>query len=410
MRQPRWIARHKAQTLALTAAALVAAACSDNKEPPTAPGAAQSSGPVYNATWFAANAKPKFTSEGGASPFRTDKTIPYWSSSFTDPTNGVTYPYTMVGTSPFERNLGSSTVPTVIIPMRFVFADGSVMDPTDSHNPTGDDLALLKQSPIFQNNSYKLSGGDNTQYGDAVFRAQWNLTRSSYHVRLGQPTVLPTLTIQVPANQGFVIAADPTFDPPFPATALISGSWFSSQLNNAINTYGIEATVLPVFLTHNALLFNPATGGCCTIGYHGARGSRNGNGTQSVQTYMFSAMITPGTFGDPSLEFNGLSDIHAFSHEVSEWMDDPFVNNFVQPWEDLDFAPQYGCTSILETGDPVVGVWFPLSGNPMPTAGGVWHPEDEVHFSFFARQTPSIAYKGRYTYMGTFDHPAKNCS
>ena len=54
----------------------------------------------------------------------------------------------------------------------------------------------------------------------------------------------------------------------------------------------------------------------------------------------------------------------------SEWYDDPFVNNFVQPREDLEFAPQYGCTSILETGDPVVGVWFPLKGNPQPGSNG----------------------------------------
>ncbi len=399
----RLIRRHPVKLLALTGATLIGVACSndtttENSQPQ------QASSTIYNAAWFAANAKPKFASEGGASPFRTDLTIPYWSSSFTDPTNGVTYPYTMVGTSPFTTN-SKTTVPTVIIPMRFVFADGSVMDGSD-------DLALLQQSPIFQNYSYSLSGNDNTQYGDAIYRAQWNrVTRSDpYHVLLGQPTVLPTLTINVPANQGFVIPADPTFDPAFPATALLVGSWFSSQLNNAINSYKIEPTALPMFLTHNALLYNPTTGSCCTIGYHGARGSRNGNGSQQVQTYMFSAMITPGTFGDPSIPGLGLSDIHAFSHEVSEWYDDPFVNNLVQPWEDLDFAPQYGCTNILETGDPVVGVWFPLRGNPQPGAGRVWHPEDEVHFSFFARQTPSIAYAGRYTYMGTFDHPAHNCS
>ena len=124
-----------------------------------------------------------------------------------------------------------------------------------------------------------------------------------------------------------------------------------------------------MILTHNTLLYVHTTDNCCVIGYHGASGSRNGNGAQQVQTYLFSSMISPGTFGDPSEPGLGLSDIHAFSHEVSEWYDDPFVNNFVQPWEDLDFAPQYGCTSILETGDPVVGVWFPLPGNPQTGSG-----------------------------------------
>ncbi len=115
----------------------------------------------------------------------------------------------MVGTNPFTTN-ASTTVPTVIIPFRFVFADGTVMDGSS-------DLGLLQQSPIFQNFAYDLSGGDVTQYGDAVYRAQWNRVTATdpYHVRLGQPTVLPTQTINVPANQGFVIPADPTFEPAF---------------------------------------------------------------------------------------------------------------------------------------------------------------------------------------------------
>ena len=65
----------------------------------------------------------------------------------------------------------------------------------------------------------------------------------------------------------------------------------------------------------------------------------------------------------------------------------------------------------LETGDPVGGrLLVPLPNNPQPGASGVWHPEDEVHFSWFARQSPSIAYGGLYTYMGTFTEPAHGCS
>jgi hypothetical protein len=81
----------------------------------------------------------------------------------------------------------------------------------------------------------------------------------------------------------------------------------------------------------------------------------------------------------------------------------------VNPWL-TPTAPQYGCTSFLETGDPVVGYWFALSGNPQNGASGKWHPEDEVHFSWFARESPSKAYGGRYTYMGTFTEPANGCN
>jgi len=52
----------------------------------------------------------------------------------------------------------------------------------------------------------------------------------------------------------------------------------------------------------------PTCRSCCYIGYHGAGGSLNGNGAQPMPPYMFGAMLTPGTFGDPSLPANGLSD------------------------------------------------------------------------------------------------------
>ena len=67
---------------------------------------------------------------------------------------------------------------------------------------------------------------------------------------------------------------------------------------------------------------------------------------------------------------------------MQEWYDDPFVNNFVNPWL-TPTAPQYGCTPYLETGDPVVGYGFKI-----PMSNGItYHPEDEVHFSWFARQS-----------------------
>ena len=40
---------------------------------------------------------PAFMTVGGATPLATDVTVPYWHGQFTDPTNGVTYGYNMVG-------------------------------------------------------------------------------------------------------------------------------------------------------------------------------------------------------------------------------------------------------------------------------------------------------------------------
>jgi hypothetical protein len=121
-----------------------------------------------------------------------------------------------------------------------------------------------------------------------------------------------------------------------------------------------------------------------------------------------------------------IQDIHAISHEVSEWADDPFVNNTVNPWL-TPTAPQYGCTTVLETGDPVVGIGLLSGSNPyFQTAGanadGYWHPEDEVFLPWFARQSPNTTSEkvqggmtGRYTFFGDlnpypgFQQPATGC-
>ena len=380
------------------AGALVAAACVDSTTVPSSPrpGTSISSAYSYSQDQFDATAKPMFTTIDGAPSFRTSKTIPYWSSSFTDPTNGVTYPYTMVGTSPYAGN-GQTTVSTVIIPFDFVFADGTVMAGSG-------DVSQTLASPIFSNYTYPLSGGDNAQYGDAIQRAQFNKIGTSYHVRLGAPTILPAQTIAVPANQGFAFVNSRGV-----LIGLMDIGWFSNKLKNAINALHVSSTSTPIILTHNVLTWIGNPNNCCVLGYHGATTSLNGNGDQQVQTYIYAAFVTPRTFRFFDTPGNGLGDIHALSHEVSEFYDDPFIVNFVNPWL-TPTAPQYGCTNVLETGDPVVGFWFPLSGNPQVNANGVWHPEDEVFFSWFARQTPSIAYQGRYTYMGTFTEIAHGCN
>ncbi|HEX8970185.1 hypothetical protein, partial [Oryzihumus sp.] len=82
-------------------------------------------------------------------------------------------------------------------------------------------------------------------------------------------------------------------------------------------------------------------------------------------------------------------------------------------------------TSVMETGDPVVGIGFTLPGNTYDTtsrADGSWHPEDEVFLPWFARQNPNTTAQatqsgagGRYTFMGDlnpyagFRAPATGC-
>lgn len=330
------------------------------------------------------------------------RTIPYFTYTATDPSNGATYTLEMVGANP---SLATTTsVPVLIIPLRLNFANGGVLDATAR-------AGAVVNSPIFVNSvfSAQMAGGAVGQYGDVLMQAQANALGSGYHVLLEPPTILPTEVINVPQNHGTAFVTSQVFNTNGVVYALVDFNWFASQINNLINALHVPPDWLPIFLSDNALLYkNNDYSQCCTWGFHGAGnlhniGSVDSNGNADVNTFIWASYLEPGTFTKPrKVPISGLQDIQALSHELAEWLNDPFTINLVTPWETAT-APQYGCSSFLESGDPLVGFWFPLSGNPDPSpfAGGVWHPQDAVFPQWFLRQSPSSAYDGHYTFMGS---------
>jgi hypothetical protein len=349
------------------------------------------------------------------------QTIPFWSSSFTDPTNGETYKYYMVGTTPHAGGGITTTIPTTIIPMKFRFESSA--DPNIHVLDGSDKVAQTVASPVFQsadigkaaNRTASAPPGppisdpdrvvrepsDVTQLGDAIYRAQFHKTGSGYHVRLGQPTVQAKATFFVPASEGSIVIGSRSQS----RIGLLNYRWFSQQLKSVMKSRDISPKVLPIFLVNNSFLYIRNTANCCVLGYHGASVHQAANGDTRINTYMFASYSDPGIFGaNDGDKYSYIQDIHGLSHEVQEWYDDPFVNNLVNPWQ-TPTAPQYGCTGYLETGDPVVGFGFKVT---MPT-GTVYHPEDEVHFSWFAREDPSTAERGYYTYLNNFADKAQGC-
>jgi hypothetical protein len=225
--------------------------------------------------------------------------------------------------------------------------------------------------------------------------------------------------------------------------AAVNSTWWAARIQE-LQAHA-DAHHLPIYTTNDVLLFfadDPILH-CCIIGFHGAgivvgsskavNGSGHGSGNQQVQTFAWATYLTPGIYARP----NGgtawaLQDIHPLSHEISEWADDPFVNSFVEPWR-TPTAPQYGCTGILETGDPVVGIGFAMekniyqqgnNPNGSHSADGFYHPEDEALLPWFMRTAPNHVSEptqspstnvGRYTLMGDlnpfagFRQPATGC-
>jgi hypothetical protein len=391
------------------------------------------------------------TTIGGASVLSTTRTVQHWFGSTLDPHNGVTYGYNMVGADPNNCTGAacSATITADIIPLNVV-VDGMTFNGEDV-------LAATLASPVFALNDYgstpfataagafpnlpafirgpggllsQNDAGEQLQLQDAIMRAQFNRTGSSpYHLKVN-PVTHDAITIVVPAGKGTLLQSGRGV-----VFADVNIQWWATRIQNLTNSLGyVDPTHLPIFLTNDVVNFvgtDPSN--CCVIGFHGAGASTHGNGNQPVQTFAWASWTSPGFFARPNGGTNwALQDIQVLSHEIAEWADDPFVNNFVEPWL-TPTAPQYGCTGILETGDPVVGIGFAMGTNtfdqgPNPdgtqSADGFYHPEDEVHLPWFMRLAPntvseptqsSSANIGRYTFMGDlnpfpgFRVPATGC-
>jgi hypothetical protein len=269
--------------------------------------------------------------------------------------------------------------------------------------------------------------GNQLQLEDATMRAQFNKTGSrSYHLRLN-PVVHDAITIVVPAGLGTVLQSVRGVH-----FGDIDVGWWATRIQNLDASLGyIDPTHLPVYLTKDVALYlanNPFI--CCAWGFHGTDNSKHGNGNQPVQTAIWASYLTPGLHAGASGGNTwAAQDIHGLSHEISEWADDPFANNNVEPWLGL-----YGCSGLLETGDPVVWVGFAMGTNiyfqgPNPdgtqSADGYYHPEDEVFLPWFMRLAPNNISEptqslstniGRYTFMGNlnqfvnFQQPSPPCN
>ena len=347
---------------------------------------------------------------------RKARTVPTWASSFTDPTNGVSYPFTMVGSDP--RQGGSTTVRSEIIPLKFKFVAGN-QDVSVLNVPArgyvakaivatmngADNVADTIASPVFTPSNFAISADSGVQFGDAVMRAQFGKVGTGYHVKLGKPKVMETVTIRVPETKGVAV-----LNPLGVLVGRVDADWFKQRLERLLLSEDIKPTTLPIFLTQNVFLYQDRNfAHCCILGGHGAGSptssaapSSNDEGSNALQTFVYAAYISPNSFPRFPAPYAGLSDIHSLSHEIAEWMDSPFGTNMVQSYR-IPTAPPGTCSAILETGDPVTGVWFPLPGNPNVAAGGVWHPEDVAFLNWFARDGEASGLApadARYTYMG----------
>jgi hypothetical protein len=313
--------------------------------------------------------------------------------------NGGTYGFTVVGGAPWAGSAGTTTITANIIPV--VVTDGAshnVYDPTTANSGCGESVSPITgmlSGPLLQNRRWYAGGTyvGTDQYTGAQMREEfWSWAHPGgaspgYHVRLAgsYPGYLSvTFNGGTEAYPGTCNALEE-----FPISAWDS---YVRGLIPTLGSAGVNATTFPIFLFKNVVFTDS---GCCILGYHSAFGS-GGN----TYTYGNTDYVTDGLFG-------ASNDLAVASHEVSEWQNDPFVNNPTPPWGHIGQVS--GCQGNLETGDPLTGTVFAVNGNTTPySSNPIYHMQELALFGWFYDFNSGV--NGWYSTRGTFGSGATLCS
>jgi hypothetical protein len=312
--------------------------------------------------------------------------LAFYTANYTS-LQGFPLPFNIVGTNP-ASGLATTIVPTVIVPIKVVYQTPGALNGTlDGTNVA----PAVQNSPIFLTADYTFGGTDVgvTQFGDALQRAEfWQLPGFSpdYHVLLGGLTIAPTVTVTVTSSsQGNLYRLSNGG-----LVGVIASSFFNALLTALTANYA--ADTLPIFLTDNVFEGSNGTiNTCCILGYHNSQGPP----AATAKTWIYSAYTEPGTFVG-----NVILDVQALSHEVSEWLNDPFVGafpgiNFIPP----AVLPQGGCIINFETGDPLEA---PPRVFTQVTNGTTYHLQEEVFLTWYLHSVPSFSVNGWYSLENTF--------
>jgi hypothetical protein len=356
----------------------------------------------------------------GSPPAAT--TLPVWRYTTQSSRDGNTYTGFMVGASPFTSSGNKNiAVPAYVIPLVIMtnsiatflnFSTGvfstspgeTTFDPTAPNAclvaPNNIPSQLFAESPILKPAKFNFGTTDvgTAQYNDAFQRGNFwqalgdNGITDAYHVKLGPVTFLDPIVINVPAANGIAALSPYLFGitSVCPPVGIIDINWFDAYLTGTIlpslAPQGVRPSTLAIFMLSNVLMATEVTNysTCCDQGYHSAKGI-------PYQTYVV------GNFDSSRFWFStSLHDSGVFSHEVGEWMNDPFIANVVPAWGHV--GQQSGCQNSLEVGDPLTFTPFPPVNMPN---GFTYHLQELAFYSWFFG-APSIGVNGWFSDNDTF--------
>jgi len=325
--------------------------------------------------------------------------VPNFQGSFGS--RGKTWHFTMIGTPPSGG--ATTTLATKVVSVSLKLQNANLVTFT-TVSDAGFETPTLN-SPNFKNANY--TSGTGIEFADAVQRAEFFHTmKSTWHTRLSPATIVQRVTITVPRFVTITLNGKKTqvrtyFTQKAPdghTVVFLLDQFFNQQIFNLvvnqINAGRFKTNTINVAIFPNTFLYSVnntgGIGACCVLGFH-TFFTDNGTPKESRWIFAFASWTSPGVFG------GGFADITALSHEISEALNDPFVNNLVPAWQ---FPNQPGsCQDNLETGDPVEV----LSNIVFPVKIGTttFHPQTEALLQWFEQKTTSSAINGAFSYPNT---------
>jgi hypothetical protein len=326
---------------------------------------------------------------------KTQKSLPFYTGSVKSPLDGKTYNYQIVGADPTKSTV-TTKLEYVPIVVRIHFADGTVLDPTQPGcNDTVSVQDRFFNGPNFEKSLLKSNGISmgKTQINDAFQRAEfWTILKSKkYHLNLTAAKKPIIVDFNAPSSSQAVagVCSD---------TKTVSHKIGEVDINAydnemvALATKYAKPNQVPVVLSYNTFEFSYTPSNCCILGYHSAFGT-----PQGTQTYAVGAYNDAGVFGSGT----PIEDIHAWTHELGELINDPFVNNGTPAWGHVGQVG--GCQNNFEVGDPLTGTAFNVTYK-----GFAYHPQELAFFSWFYR-TDSTGTGGKFSFEGTFSSSQGAC-
>jgi hypothetical protein len=352
--------------------------------------------------------------------------IPTWGYSVTAGADlgGATYTGTIVGRSPLLRGKTTTTIPLQIVPVKIVINNGPTDNVTydplvnDGCEPAGHSAVdIVQNSPIFTNNTWVMNGVNvgNTQYIDAFVRASFwnpNTAGTAYHL-LANVTVLPEITMNFGTAAGGSLGHGTNYNVPgtFGGGCGNMGVVFTNDLVAAVNNAlaanpAVNIGTLPMILANAVVSDDSASttgqpnifGNCCVLGFHSGY-----NVGANLQVTSIFNLDYSGLFGN--------MDVTVISHELSEAIFDPTINNQTPPWGNIGQTVGPYCQDNFEVGDPLSpGFGTPTSEWVVPGANGItYHLQELAFFNWFYGGT-NMGAGGKYSDHGSFGGNAILCS